>query len=319
MGTTRCRGFALLKISASRATNAFDFIHGCATGRPISDATRMNYYQHHIGDHLVATAHLSFIEEGVYRRLLDRYYSTELPLSLDETRLFRLMRAHSDDDKLALRTILEEFFIRTDAGWTHQRADSDIAAFKSKSIKSSQAAQKRWAKAAKQSGKDATNAPKRETAASNRARPASSEPSPDASANPTQPGNASAAPAAVSKSKSSNGQRLPADWQPSANDVRFCEQNRPDLEPEAVAHQFRDYWIAQPDATGKKTDWSATWRNWVRKERGSTLSHGASWQSKQDERQTFVDQITGRTRKTERQAMKDITPPPDWEDAYATA
>ena len=302
----------------------------------------MNYYQHHIGDHLVATAHLSFIEEGVYRRLLDRYYSTELPLSRDEAKLFRLMRAHSDDDKLALRTILEEFFIQTDAGWTHQRADSDIAAFKSKSIKSSEAAQKRWANAGKKPGKDATNttnAPKRETAASNRARPASTEPSPDASANaahnsstsdasanPTHASNASAAPApaaapaaAVSKSKSSNGQRLPADWQPSSHDVLFCEQNRPDLVPEAVAHHFRDYWIAQPDATGKKTDWSATWRNWVRKERGSSLSHGTAYQSKQDRAKAFADQITGRARRVASQPMKDITPLPDWGDVYADA
>ena len=29
---------------------------------------------------------------------------------------------------------------------------------------------------------------------------------------------------------------------------------------------FRDYWIAQPGAKGRKLDWFATWRNWVRRE-----------------------------------------------------
>lgn len=30
---------------------------------------------------------------------------------------------------------------------------------------------------------------------------------------------------------------------------------------------FFDYWIAQPGAKGRKLDWSATWRNWVRNEK----------------------------------------------------
>lgn len=30
--------------------------------------------------------------------------------------------------------------------------------------------------------------------------------------------------------------------------------------------EFRDYWIAQPGQKGVKTDWDATWRNWVRRQ-----------------------------------------------------
>ncbi|MGR9087307.1 MAG: hypothetical protein ACU841_09570 [Gammaproteobacteria bacterium] len=33
-----------------------------------------------------------------------------------------------------------------------------------------------------------------------------------------------------------------------------------------VFARFRDYWIAQPGAKGRKLDWQATWRNWVRSE-----------------------------------------------------
>ena len=29
---------------------------------------------------------------------------------------------------------------------------------------------------------------------------------------------------------------------------------------------FRDYWVAQPGAKGRKSDWLATWRNWCRRE-----------------------------------------------------
>ena len=31
------------------------------------------------------------------------------------------------------------------------------------------------------------------------------------------------------------------------------------------AEIFRDYWVAQPGVKGRKANWSATWRNWVRR------------------------------------------------------
>ncbi len=61
--------------------------------------------------------------------------------------------------------------------------------------------------------------------------------------------------------------RLPADWAPSDDDIEFCEAERKDLTPSVVADRFRDYWIAQPGAKGRKLDWPATWRNWVRNEK----------------------------------------------------
>jgi hypothetical protein len=67
--------------------------------------------------------------------------------------------------------------------------------------------------------------------------------------------------------KQSRGTRLPADWSPSEEQVQFCKTERPELNPTAVASRFKDYWIAQPGTKGVKTDWPATWRNWVRAER----------------------------------------------------
>ncbi|MDN2710627.1 YdaU family protein [Janthinobacterium sp. SUN118] len=106
----------------------------------------MNYYSHHIGDYTTDTAHLSLLEDGAYRRLMDRYYSTEAPLSNDEAGLFRLVRARSDEEKDAVRIVLQEFFQATDAGWVHKRCDAEIAAFKDKCMKAADAANKRWNK-----------------------------------------------------------------------------------------------------------------------------------------------------------------------------
>jgi uncharacterized protein YdaU (DUF1376 family) len=40
------------------------------------------------------------------------------------------------------------------------------------------------------------------------------------------------------------------------------------VSPETIrneADRFRDYWISVPGAKGRKADWQATWRNWIRK------------------------------------------------------
>lgn len=63
------------------------------------------------------------------------------------------------------------------------------------------------------------------------------------------------------------GTRLPKDWQPSAEYIDFCKQERPDLNPENIAKEFKDYWIAVAGSAGVKNDWLATWRNWVRRQR----------------------------------------------------
>lgn len=68
--------------------------------------------------------------------------------------------------------------------------------------------------------------------------------------------------------------RLPANWSPGQDEIDFCKAERPDLNPRAVADQFRDYWVAQPGAKGRKTDWMATWRNWVRNQRAAKPMNG---------------------------------------------
>lgn len=63
------------------------------------------------------------------------------------------------------------------------------------------------------------------------------------------------------------GSRLPRDWHPSPEEAEFCKRERPDLRPSEVAKRFFDYWTAIPGSKGRKADWSATWRNWVRNEK----------------------------------------------------
>lgn len=67
-----------------------------------------------------------------------------------------------------------------------------------------------------------------------------------------------------SGARSPNGSRLPDDWRPSDADEAFATALG--LDPHRIADSFRDYWLAQPGARGRKTDWPATWRNWCRRD-----------------------------------------------------
>ena len=61
------------------------------------------------------------------------------------------------------------------------------------------------------------------------------------------------------------GTRLPPDWQPSAEDLAFTRSERPELDHAVEAEKFRDYWHGTAGAKGRKADWPATWRNWIRR------------------------------------------------------
>jgi hypothetical protein len=58
--------------------------------------------------------------------------------------------------------------------------------------------------------------------------------------------------------------RLPEDWQPRQEDVSVMKEHFPSLDLKLETHAFRDYWRSVPGAKGKKSDWDATWRNWIR-------------------------------------------------------
>lgn len=106
----------------------------------------MHYYQHNIADYRKDTTHLSLLEHGVYHQLIDQYYLSEQPIPLDETKLYRLMSARSEDEKIAIQSVLEDFFIKTEDGYIHKRCDIEIEAYQTKSERAVVAAKLRWGK-----------------------------------------------------------------------------------------------------------------------------------------------------------------------------
>lgn len=104
----------------------------------------MNYYEHHLGDYMRDTAHLSMLEDGAYRRLLDAYYIKELPIPATLRDAYRLARAQTKPERDAVQTVLREFFEETPQGWKHKRCDAEIARFQEKRAKAQRSAAARW-------------------------------------------------------------------------------------------------------------------------------------------------------------------------------
>jgi uncharacterized protein YdaU (DUF1376 family) len=108
------------------------------------DRQLVNYYSRHIGDYLRDTSHLSLLEHGIYTRLMDVYYTRECALPHDG--IARLIGAKSEDELLALASVLREFFVREDEGdWVQPRCEREVTAYHEKSAKAKASADARWA------------------------------------------------------------------------------------------------------------------------------------------------------------------------------
>ncbi len=92
----------------------------------------MHYYQHDLTGYRLATAHLSLMEHGVYRLLIDHYYATEAPLPKDENTLRRIVRAAATPERKALKSILRQFFIFEDGAFHDRTIDKAITAWKTR-------------------------------------------------------------------------------------------------------------------------------------------------------------------------------------------
>jgi uncharacterized protein YdaU (DUF1376 family) len=105
----------------------------------------MHYYSHNIGDYRKDTSHLTLLEHGIYRQLLDTYYLDEQPLSNDLTKLMRSHSVRNADEQQSLQNVLTDFFELTESGYIHKRCDAVIADFHGKSEKARASANARWA------------------------------------------------------------------------------------------------------------------------------------------------------------------------------
>ena len=84
----------------------------------------MHYYKFNIGDFDKSTRHLSIIERGLFRDILDLYVKDEKPITDNLKKLERLLCVKSKAEKEALQNILDDFFVLTDDGYYSEYCQS---------------------------------------------------------------------------------------------------------------------------------------------------------------------------------------------------
>jgi uncharacterized protein YdaU (DUF1376 family) len=290
----------------------------------------LNYYNRHIGDYAKQTAHLSFAEDGAYNRMLDYYYSKELPLPLDRAVLYRKVRAKTKPEQAMIDSLLAEFFYEAEDGWHKNRCDEEI--MRAREAGEDEAAkrenekerQQRYRQRRKEifaalreygivpkwdtpidelqrllnthlsrGSRDTGNAPVTRTATANQ----------EPIANNQEP--------VKSLGRTARATRLPTTWTLPADWGEWARQEKPHLGSagalQAVEEKFRDYWLAQPGQKGVKQDWQATWRNWVRNEHGAKNGNGNNGlrNSRDDERSAARRAILQPSAPAERDVTRD--------------
>lgn len=108
----------------------------------------MFHYPFHVGDYIADTAHLTLEEDIAYRRLLDLYYTTELPIPDDPKQVARRIRM--PDYTAIVGAVLAEFFtLDAEAKcWRKSRCDDEISKYQGFSEAGKRGAEKRWHKVA---------------------------------------------------------------------------------------------------------------------------------------------------------------------------
>lgn len=229
----------------------------------------MNYVQFHIGDWESGTRLLTPLEKGIYIDLLMLYYSTERPIL--RSYFDRITRGYTEDERKAFDYVVSQYFEEQDDGFHNARCDEEIAKAAEKSEKARKSIQARWNKAAKDSATSASET-RSKSGESTDAKRTNNERNTDVLLTNNQEPITNKETERKKKEKPQaithafNLDTLPEDWR------TFCEQLRPDLNPDTVFASFSGYYRI---GKGKDTmrsgkGWNQSWLNWVKREKEIT-------------------------------------------------
>lgn len=209
----------------------------------------MYHYSHHIGDYRTHTAHLTMMEDGAYRRLLDIYYMHEKPLPRDVAAVQRLASARTREERAAVESVLREFFVLQEDGWHQARADEELETYHTKASTSRKNGKGggRPKKKPEENPAGFSQVPKNnpdETLTVNRKPITNNQPEACASG---------------------RARALGDDWEPSEADLIEAKRSRPDLTDEDISAETRRFKNHAKGNNRTAFNWSPLWLNWISK------------------------------------------------------
>lgn len=192
--------------------------------------------------YLADTGHLTTIEHGAYLLLLMAMWRAGGSLPNDDKRLMRFAHLNAGQWQRIRSTIMEFFNVEGDQ-IVQGRLTDELAFVRQHRAKQSNNARAKYRK-------------------NNNSPPAMGVPnvSQTAAPTPTPISNTSSLRSDVA-AKPKKASRIPDDFRP---DLEWAtSQGLTSSQANTEASKFRDYWAGK-GANATKTDWPATWRNWVR-------------------------------------------------------
>lgn len=192
----------------------------------------------YVGDFLADTMHLNCQETGAYLRLLMHAWQHEGLIEDNNELMARIVRCHPPHWP-RLRKVMEPFFdlTKTPGSWYSKRLGLELG-------KAEEISSKRKAAALQMHSKSPANGMQMHTQSQSQSHKEEDK----------------------KERERARGARLPPDWAISPIDWDFAK----DLgwSADQITNEFDkfcDYWHAKTGQAATKTNWSATWRNWIRR------------------------------------------------------
>lgn len=222
----------------------------------------------YVADYIADTTDLTMREHGAYMLLILHYWRRGcLPLEgqiTDEAiasglleRCYRVCSTGGVGDETAVKRVISRFFTWDGTKWSHKRIDIELN--KANEISSIRA--KIGAKGGVESGKTRQAIAEANTQAKSKQTPKQNRSDHNHSHNQSK--EEEKEPPLSPKGETTNtATRLPDNWLPPPEARHLATELGVNYENELA--KFRDYWAAVPDSRGRKKDWPATLRNWLR-------------------------------------------------------
>ncbi len=219
--------------------------------------------------YLADTRHLSTVEHGAYLLLLMEAWRRPTCALPDDDRMLARLTGLSEAEWSAIKPAVMDFWTLDGRSktWVQKRLQLERAKSADRRQVARDKAARRWNGEKKD---DAAAMPGQCTEDANQSQNQSQNHKDNP---PNPPKGGKRAPdfceaETVKATKPARGSRLPGgeDWTlPERLGQWAVAQGLSDFEVRREVEKFRDHWIAVPGAKGRKLDWDATWRSWVRR------------------------------------------------------
>lgn len=206
----------------------------------------MHYYKFNIADYRKDTTHLSALEHGIYRQLLDWYYLDELPIPKETQSVSRRLRLASADEVAAMNNVLADFFELKDDGYHQSRCDEAIKEYHRDSEKN------------KANGKLGGRPKKTQSVILGNPEVSQTEPTLKATTNSGTINQELIEDRERPGKPAKRRAQIPDDFYPNDTGLNAIQQTNLDLKRELIA--FTNHHKAKGSVMA---DWQAAWRTWV--------------------------------------------------------